>query len=304
MRGSEGQARSNGAPDSLHCAREADGQCAMKTRLLEDIDENGSAAPPLERAGGAARAPSLADTTTPNPAHAARKNPGPPDRADTAAPRFAPQPPGFHDRQADPATDPPRPPAAAIPPLDGTSPFAADGPDWLAARLQEDAALRDEPEWNSLWKRRLVAWGGAAVLLALTAAAGLWMVQESRVEGALVVVANTSPPVLPATATASTPHPPAQAEPAPGAAPPMPASAAAAGSVTPREPEPSREPASPRHRKVASAQPKPAAPEKQEPSARLRREETLMQCRAHGYDERQCLELSCVMTRFGLACRG
>jgi hypothetical protein len=277
----------------------------MKTRLLEDIDENGSAAPLLERPGGAVRARSLADATAPNPAHAVRKDPGPPGRADTAEPRFAPQPPGFqaglHVPRADPPTDPQPSPAA------GTSPLAADGPDWLAARLQEDATLRDEPEWNSLWKRRLVAWSGAAVLLALGAAAGLWMVQESRVEGALVVMANTSPPVLPATATAgaSAAHRPAPAEPAAAAAAALaPASAAAAVSVTPREPEPSREPAAPRHRKVASAQPKLAAPEKQQSSARLRREETLMQCRAHGYDERQCLERSCVMTRFGLACRG
>jgi hypothetical protein len=41
-----------------------------------------------------------------------------------------------------------------------------------------------------------------------------------------------------------------------------------------------------------------------EPSARQRREETLMQCRAHGYDERQCLQRGCEMTRFGFACKG
>jgi hypothetical protein len=37
---------------------------------------------------------------------------------------------------------------------------------------------------------------------------------------------------------------------------------------------------------------------------RQRREETLMQCRAHGYDERQCFQRGCEMTKFGFACKG
>jgi hypothetical protein len=41
-----------------------------------------------------------------------------------------------------------------------------------------------------------------------------------------------------------------------------------------------------------------------ERSYRQRYEETLMQCRAHGYDERQCLQRGCEMTRFGFACKG
>jgi hypothetical protein len=53
-------------------------------------------------------------------------------------------------------------------------------------------------------------------------------------------------------------------------------------------------------RTVASSEPKPPA----EPTDRRRREETLLQCRAHGYNERQCIQRSCVMTRFGLACKG
>jgi hypothetical protein len=39
-------------------------------------------------------------------------------------------------------------------------------------------------------------------------------------------------------------------------------------------------------------------------SYRQRYEETLMQCRAHGYDERQCLQRGCEMTRYGFACKG
>jgi hypothetical protein len=41
-----------------------------------------------------------------------------------------------------------------------------------------------------------------------------------------------------------------------------------------------------------------------ERSYRQRYEETLMQCRAHGYDERQCMQRGCEMTRFGFACKG
>jgi hypothetical protein len=41
-----------------------------------------------------------------------------------------------------------------------------------------------------------------------------------------------------------------------------------------------------------------------ERSTRQRREETLMQCRANGYDARQCIERACTMTRYGLACKG
>jgi len=41
-----------------------------------------------------------------------------------------------------------------------------------------------------------------------------------------------------------------------------------------------------------------------EPSPSQQREETLLQCRAWGYNERQCIARGCKMTRFGLACRG
>jgi hypothetical protein len=47
-----------------------------------------------------------------------------------------------------------------------------------------------------------------------------------------------------------------------------------------------------------------APPVAANPSPRQRREETLMQCRAHGYDARQCIERACTMTRYGLACKG
>ena len=46
------------------------------------------------------------------------------------------------------------------------------------------------------------------------------------------------------------------------------------------------------------------APVERVQSDRRRREETLLQCRALGYDEGQCIRRECEMTRFGLACRG
>jgi hypothetical protein len=58
-----------------------------------------------------------------------------------------------------------------------------------------------------------------------------------------------------------------------------------------------------RHAQVQAHAPD-RAPVAATPSPRERREETLMQCRAHGYDERQCIQRACAMTRYGLACKG
>jgi hypothetical protein len=57
-------------------------------------------------------------------------------------------------------------------------------------------------------------------------------------------------------------------------------------------------------RKHPRAEAKAEIPADSEPSARQRHEETLLQCRAHGYDDRQCVERGCEMTRFGFACKG
>jgi hypothetical protein len=250
--------------------------------------------------------------------------------------RLAPQPPYFQE----PAREDPTPVRNDL------SPFAAETPDWLAERLREDAALRDSAQWSSLWKRRLVTWSLAAVLLALLAAGGVWVYQETQVEGALSVVANTTP-ATPLPANPPTPPDGAGARVEPVAAPGVPVTAslpapAAEVPAKPTKPEPAsldatateaaaadprtvksitippaavpdldapvkrnarreRERAATKpHRTVASVQPKAPV----EPTARQRREETLLQCRAHGYDERQCTRRSCVMTRFGLACKG
>jgi hypothetical protein len=86
-----------------------------------------------------------------------------------------------------------------------------------------------------------------------------------------------------------------------------PSAAATAGKATGSE-EPDAAPPPPkRQRSQARKHPKAeasAAIPDNEPSARQRREETLMQCRAHGYDDRQCVQRGCEMTRYGFACKG
>lgn len=240
-------------------------------------------------------------------------------------------------------------------------------PEWLAAHLQREAARHDEPRWNGIWRRRLVTWGLAGVLLAAASAGALWLYEESRVEGALGVVANTSPaPAVPAPRSAVGPAPvpapapaldavrplppPAtveQATTAPAAQAAPPASLArgeesleevrveegrkGAGAETPAAQESAPAPvvrrAQPRrervHVRTTAAASRPVrsetgeraaggraneaaagAPAIGDPAARQRREETRLQCEAHGYDAEQCLRRRCEMTSYGLACKG
>jgi hypothetical protein len=280
--------------------------------------------------------------------------------------------------------------------LPGGAQSKGGDPDWLAERLARDTALHERPEWSAPWGRRLASWGAAGVLLALVAAGGLWLYEQSQVEGALVVVANTNqappsglaPEVVPRTVPVQPTLPPnagLASEPvapaaAPAAAPPLTPTAPAPRDLTPLAqegapaqlapaPAPSTsavgqstgastvaetgeatierpgvravdtsaaarksEAATSRRGKarasrageeqadIAAAKPKHGAAHKRpktvasataregersgERSYRQRYEETLMQCRAHGYDERQCLQRGCEMTRFGFACKG
>lgn len=272
----------------------------------------------------------------------------------------------------------PQPTASGLtPPLSDTTvrewpqgaPAGGGDPDWLTERLARDLAVHGSGEWNGRWKTRLLSWGAAGVLLALVAGGGFWLYEQSRVEGALVVVANTNPPpeanVLrtgrgaepppaPKSASAATadnsaailapvsalppPTPPAArpvAPDAPGAAAGTgpgtgtgavggavgPSTASGAGaldtspfSVTDRTVKPvalgeesAAQPKRQRSKERRQARPQQEAKARiqdTEPSARQRREETLLQCRAHGYDERQCLQRGCEMTRYGFACKG
>jgi hypothetical protein len=258
-------------------------------------------------------APPAADATVPD--QNLRQRPPPPPRP--------PEPPPGAERPAAPDHAPPPLGPGTIP--RPTQPDAEA--EWLAARMREETAARDAPAWSSAWKRRLVTWSIAGGLLAGLAAGGLWLYEENRVEGALVVVANTSPagqvpaaPVFAAGAPAPMPAPapvPAPAFVAPDPVKPLPEPAppvvedkapvaAEPANVTPPRRTPRNRPTE-RKRITAKARRAPtqdAAPVAAEPSPQRRREETLMQCRAHGYDARQCIERACTMTRFGLACKG
>jgi hypothetical protein len=278
---------------------------------------------------------------------AAQHRPGAPPPPPPPPPPPAPPPPdeatvpGQHARTShvppprspEPAPEPPPQPRIGPDTLPRPTRVEAEA-DWLAARLREDAAERDAPAWSSLWKRRLVTWSIAGGLLAALAAGGLWLYEENRVEGALVVVANTSPapaaapsgaqafptgsaaavpvaPAAPAPPAADDAVKPLPPQPGPDVAPAPPPAAADARTVVPVDVNPPRRAA--RHastaRKHAAAKARRAQtqdepPVAATPSPRQRREETLMQCRAHGYDERQCIERACTMTRYGLACKG
>jgi hypothetical protein len=193
-------------------------------------------------------------------------------------------------------------------------------PDWLAAHLARDAALNERSEWSGRWTRRLAAWGAAGVLLALLAGGGLWLYQQSQVDGALVVVANTNPAPAGVTArtgfghtaprlpTAAPDPPPAMAEVQKTVGVDEGAVGGSAGASTAiGDAQPDITPPPKRQRSHARKHTKTAAragDSDGEASYRLRREETLMQCRAHGYDERQCFQRGCEMTKFGFACKG
>lgn len=315
--------------DSLNCGEAEAIYRTMKPQLLQDLNESGSAQskPPIP--GAAEQVTRPRPTVEPRPQAA---EPG-----DTVpATGFAPQPPAFAEPIPPPAPRPPPMRATA----QATEPWApADSteeqvPGWLAERLALDAEEQRRTERSRLWGRRLVAWGAAGVLLALLASGGLYLYDQSQVEDALVVVANTNPAPAsaapgPEAAQASRALPASVAAPVtPAPAPPAPVSAeastaerstavggsaaaqtdAGAGQPVPAEdqpadtaPPPKRQRSHVRKRVKAEASARAADAE---PSARQRREETLMQCRAHGYDERQCLQRGCEMTRYGFACKG
>jgi hypothetical protein len=317
--------------DSLNCGEAEAIYRTMKPQLLQDLNESGSAQskPPDPGAAG--------QVTRPRPSVKPRPQAAEPD-ATVPAKGFAPQPPAFAE-PIPPPTPTPTPPQPRRATPQATEPWTpADStedevPAWLAERLALDAEQQQRTERSRLWARRLVSWGAAGVLLALLAGGGLYLYDQSQVEGALVVVANTNPadPAKAAPASAAPRVDTAQASPSlpanvaapvtPVPAPAAPVSAegsiaagstAVGGSAAAQTDAGAGQPADiappPRHqrshvRKRVKAEASARAA-KAEPSARQRREETLMQCRAHGYDERQCLRRGCEMTRYGFACKG
>lgn len=305
----------------------------MKTQLLQDIDENGSQAKPQARPAGPA----------PQVWRRTRQEQSQPQPAPRGARPEAPAAP-VPDHSPRPPRDPPRaapagPSMTETRPVGATSPHtgsATDIPGWLAERLREDAERDERAEWRSQWQRRAVTWSMGVSLLAIVAAGGLWLYEDNRVEGALGVVAHTTPepqppaepvPIKlpvdnrpvdqpsvlsvmpdrdPAPRTAGTdPASIAVAEPLPSEPPIVPIRAAAAPSVqAATQPAPQARPRERRRARQTASAATASGATPSNMSARQRREETLMQCRAHGYDQRQCDRKNCEMTRFGFACKG
>jgi hypothetical protein len=348
----------------------------MKTQLLEDLEESGSAPAPGPVQAAPAAQPStprrravadllLQRATDAEGFDAARSRQRAPEgNSSGALPQPAPEPKrsGGADLAAAlrgrerPSGAVPAPATGAPPPThepivtdpetphspapDADAGAAApedvaatdDLPAWLSERLREDEEREAARDRRRRWMRRALAGGATAALLALLAGAGWWVVQENRVDGTLSVVADTraSPQTAaplaragvgtPASTQARAAAPALDREPATGSEAPDPATVtvpASPDAATAAEPSASDDSGLqvrvPRHRRNASASAPAgipaaaAAPRTKagaEAGAAHRREETLLQCRALGYDEAQCQRRGCAMTRFGLACRG
>ena len=257
----------------------------MKTQLLQDIGDSGAAPPGFDGRKRPRGGPAPGAPPAPPAAPAAHKaRPAVWHRAQAAPDATAqlPEPEGRVEPSVDPAQD-----VATAP-----------EPDWLAELMRQDAARADAQQKAGRWRRRVFGWSIGAGVLALVAAGALWMIEARRVDGAMEVVAAGSPALTPAPVAA----------PAPTLAPvlssPRPAPTILEEVVKPAEPV-STEPAMPGiRREHAVSKGASRAPVEHVQSDRRRREETLLQCRALGYDEGQCIRRECEMTRFGLACRG
>lgn len=277
----------------------------MKTQLLQDIGDSGAAAPGFDgrkRPRGGPAPGSRAEPPAEPAAHKVR--PAVWHRAEAAPDATAqlPEPEGRIEPSVDPAGDV----------------ATASEPDWLAELMRQDAARADAQQKAGRWRRRVFGWSIGAGVLALVAAAALWMIEARRVDGAMEVVAAGVPAAEAPDAAASTSGTMAAGSPALTPAPvPAPAPTLAPVLSSPR-PAPtileevvkpaapvSAEPAIPGiRREHAISKAASRAPVERVQSDRRRREETLLQCRALGYDEGQCIRRECEMTRFGLACRG
>ena len=289
----------------------------MKTQLLQDIGDSGAApvgpdgrGPPRqglrhEPPRDAPQGSPPGATPKPRPAVWHRAPAGP----DTTA-----QLPGADDGAERPAAASAAS-AAAAPAADdfATAPGLATArePDWLAELMRQDAERADARQKAGRLQRRLFGWSIGAGVLALVAAGVLWMIEERRTDGALQALAATRPAavvpgLVPEAAPAVGPAVGPAAAPAlpPVLSSPRPAPTILEEVVKPAEPV-STEPAMPGiRREHAASKAASKAPAERVQSDRRKREETLLQCRALGYDEPQCIRRECGMTRFGLACRG
>lgn len=312
----------------------------MKTQLLQDLDESGAL--PLTASAPASTA-RLADE---------RVDACPPS-LDEGAARAAAADDGAADRQVhddrapSPCADGDAGPAAAHAAHDAAD-EAADGaprggPDWLAALMRQDAEHAEFERRAARARRRLYGGAAAAGVAALLVATTLWLLEQHRVDGALVVMAEATPAPSQHTATLPSRAPDAlslptqtpviQVSPIAAPDPPEPASvtpgSVASGAVAPASREaPSVEavssqpladeataatPDKPADTRAASAikvrEPRPAKPAPRAsapraPPSHSLQEATRLQCQALGYDAALCLRRACRMTRFGLVCKG
>ena len=170
----------------------------MKNRLLEDFGDSQSAVPvrPVRRvqaapppAPQAGVAPSHPPAPAAMPQTPARQRAGvwrsrtqvePP-----APPANAFVPPRVEPTMAPPA--PPEPPRASPRIAPEIASFSSREPDW-------SIPLQPEPApWTERWGRKALGWTiGLAVVVAVAGTAA-WMVQETRVESTLAVVADHTP---------------------------------------------------------------------------------------------------------------
>lgn len=181
----------------------------MKSQLLEDmVDSQSSLSPPLNDLPVRAAAPPAVVPAAPARGTAARAHAGVwRARAPQPASLWRPRPPAPHP--AAPPPEPPDPPLPEWPParpepslaaLDVAS-FSSREPDWVAPLAPEPAP------WTERWGRKAFGWSLALIAAVAVAAIGAWMVDDTRVESNLALVASHSPAPVP-----SPPAPDAAAE--------------------------------------------------------------------------------------------
>jgi hypothetical protein len=324
----------------------------MKTQLLQDFDESGSKAAQPQQAEQPYAAPPAAVWHRPQaPVTPTRRSAPPAQSVQRADPGSMAGSMDATVERPPPAASQMRPPGAEEPgqasrsrqraregvwtgprPLPPDTRAAAteatDIPEWLSERLREDAEQDAQRQRSRLVARRALSWSAAATVVAMLAVAGYWFYQESRVEGALNVVANTSPAPPAAVAAAGASVHAAVPAPAASVTPAVPSSAAGttapsadrtvtrveldagapvrvqASAAQPAAAQDNIDRPAPHRKRHAKAITGTQATADTGPTPAQRREETLMQCRVLGYDARECTRRGCMMTRFGLACPG
>ena len=167
----------------------------MKSQLLEDmVDSQSSLSPPLNDLPVRAAAPPAVVPAAPAQGTAARARAGVwRARAPQPASLWRPRPPAPHPAAPPPEpSDPPLPewpPARPEPslPAPEVASFSSREPDWVAP-------LKPAPApWTERWGRKAFGWSLALIAAVAVAAIGAWMVDDTRVESNLALVADHSP---------------------------------------------------------------------------------------------------------------